>query len=104
MKRRGGIIVTQSYEIEKFPLNRLTDKYITTRICRGHSYSSVATGLEWIASGKYPLKELMTHHYPLSQTDVACLASGGEGEGAEPNEPDDTPTEANADSSFTVLT
>jgi threonine dehydrogenase-like Zn-dependent dehydrogenase len=82
MKRRGGIIVTQSYEIENFPLTRLTDKYITTRICRGHSYSSVATGLEWIISGKYPLKELMTHHYGLGQTDVACLTSGGEGDGA----------------------
>ncbi len=82
MKRRGGIIVTQSYEVPNFPLDKLADKYITTRICRGHSYSSVAIGLEWIASGKYPLRGLLTHHYSLSQTDIACLASGGEGEGA----------------------
>ncbi|MPZ49429.1 MAG: zinc-binding dehydrogenase [Dehalococcoidia bacterium] len=83
MKRRGGIIVTQNYDLPNFSLSQLTGKYITLRACRGHSYASVATGLEWIASGKYPLKELLTHRYPLAQSDVACLTSGGEGEGAE---------------------
>ncbi len=82
MKRRGGIIVTQSYEVEKLNLGKLADKYVTLRFCRGHSYSSVAVGLNWIASGKYPLKELLTHHYSLAQTGTACLASGGEGDGA----------------------
>jgi threonine dehydrogenase-like Zn-dependent dehydrogenase len=83
MKRRGGIIVTQNYELEKFSLSELTGKYIQLRDCRGHSYSSVATGLDWIASGKYPLKELLTHHYGLDDAGTACLTSGGEGEGAE---------------------
>ena len=77
--RRGGIIVTQSYQLGDFSLERITGKYATLRACRGHSYQSVATGLEWIASGKYPLQELMTHHYPLAETAEACLASGGEG-------------------------
>jgi threonine dehydrogenase-like Zn-dependent dehydrogenase len=82
LKRRGGIVVTQSYELKsEFPLQKLADHYVTLRMCRGHNYASVATALEWIASGKYPLKELITHHYRLDQTDIACLASGGEGEG-----------------------
>jgi threonine dehydrogenase-like Zn-dependent dehydrogenase len=79
--RRGGIIVTQSYEMPAFSLEKITGKYAQLRACRGHSYTSVAKGLEWIASGKYPLKDLLTHHYPLAQTDVACLASGGEADG-----------------------
>jgi threonine dehydrogenase-like Zn-dependent dehydrogenase len=84
LKRRGGITVTQSYKItSEFPLSKVADKYATIRVCRGHSYHSVATGLEWIASGKYPLKEMITHHYNLEKTDIACLSSGGEGEGAD---------------------
>jgi threonine dehydrogenase-like Zn-dependent dehydrogenase len=83
LKRRGGIVVTQNYQIKDFPLTKVTSKYVTIRACRGHSYSSVAQAVEWIASGKYPLKELITHHYELDRADVACLTSGGEGEGAE---------------------
>jgi threonine dehydrogenase-like Zn-dependent dehydrogenase len=79
--RRGGIVVTQSYELDSFSLSQLTGKYGQLRACRGHSYKSVATGLEWIASREFPLTELMTHHYPLELTGQACLASGGEADG-----------------------
>lgn len=81
--RRGGIVVTQTYELDSFSLSLLTGKYGQLRACRGHSYKSVATGLEWIASGEYPLKELMTNHYPLELTGKACLASGGEEDGGD---------------------
>ena len=76
--RRGGIVVTQAYELASFSLERLTGKYGTLRACRGHSYASVAQGLEWIASREHPLIGLLTHHYPLEMTGEACLASGGE--------------------------
>jgi threonine dehydrogenase-like Zn-dependent dehydrogenase len=83
MKRRGGVVVTQQYnELKEFPMKLMADRFVTLRVCRGHSYSSVAMAIDWIASGKYPLGELITHHYPLEKTDMACLASGGEGEGA----------------------
>ena len=78
--RRGGIVVTQAYELESFSLEKLTGKYGQLRACRGHSYASVAMGLELIASGDYPLKELVTHNFPLELTGEACLASGGEGD------------------------
>lgn len=82
LKRKGGIVVTQSYEITaKFPLPKLSAKYVTLKMCRGHSYSSVHTAVEWIISGKYPLAELITHHFGINQVDIACLASGGEGVG-----------------------
>ena len=63
--RRGGIVVSQAYELESFSLEKLTGKYGQLRACRGHSYASVAMGLELIASGDYPLKELVTHNFPL---------------------------------------
>jgi threonine dehydrogenase-like Zn-dependent dehydrogenase len=44
--RRGGIVVTQSYELDSFSLSLLTGKYGQLRACRGHSYKSVETGLE----------------------------------------------------------
>jgi threonine dehydrogenase-like Zn-dependent dehydrogenase len=81
--RRGGIVVTQSYELDSFSLSQLTGKYGQLRACRGHSYKSVETGLEWIASGEFPLKELISNHYPLDLTGKACLASGGEEDGGE---------------------
>ena len=84
VKRRGGVVVTQQYnELSSFPMKLMADRFVTLRVCRGHSYTSVAMAIEWIASGKYPLGDLITHHYPLAQTDAACLASGGEGEGAD---------------------
>ena len=81
--RRGGIVVSQAYELEGFSMEKLTGKFGTLRACRGHSYASVAQGLEWIASGEFPLRELITHRYPLDLTGEACLASGGEGDGAD---------------------
>jgi threonine dehydrogenase-like Zn-dependent dehydrogenase len=81
LKRKGGIVVTQAYDLTRFPLRQLSAKYVTLRMCRGHSYTSVHTAVEWIISGKYPLAELMTHHYGINQVDTACLVSGGEGEG-----------------------
>jgi len=79
LKRKGGTVVTQGYETTKFPLKTLSAKYVTLKMCRGHSYSSVHQAVEWIISGKYPLKELITHPFSLEKTDEACLASGGEG-------------------------
>ena len=79
LKRKGGIVVTQGYDTTGFPLRTLSAKYVTLRMCRGHNYSSVHQAVEWIISGKYPLRDLITHPFSLAQTDEACLASGGEG-------------------------
>ena len=79
LKRKGGVVVTQGYDMTKFPLQTLSAKYVTLKMCRGHSYSSVHQAVEWITSGKYPLQELITHPFSLDKTADACLASGGEG-------------------------
>lgn len=81
LKRKDGVVVTQAYDTTKFPLRTLSAKYVTLKMCRGHSSSSVHQAVEWIISGKYPLEELITHPFGLDKTAEACLASGGEGPG-----------------------
>ncbi len=83
LKRKGGIVVTQAYDTTKFPMRTLSAKYVTMRMCRGHNYASVHQAVEWITSGKYPLKEQITHPYSLDKTAEACMASGGEGPAAD---------------------
>jgi threonine dehydrogenase-like Zn-dependent dehydrogenase len=45
----------------------------------GHSYQSVERAIELIASGKYPMDEISTHTFPLSQAMEAIDAVAGRG-------------------------
>jgi threonine dehydrogenase-like Zn-dependent dehydrogenase len=57
--------------------------YLTVRAPRGHSYRSVEMALQAIASGRYPLDEVCSHDFPLTETHTAILATAGrEVEGA----------------------
>ncbi len=81
LKRTGGTVATQAYEVSDFSFRKLANKYVTVKMCRGHSHASVHQAVEWIISGKYALDQLMTHHYGINDVARACLASGGEGVG-----------------------
>jgi threonine dehydrogenase-like Zn-dependent dehydrogenase len=45
----------------------------------GHSYQSIERAIEFIASGKYPMDEISTHTFPLSQAMEAIDAVAGRG-------------------------
>jgi len=62
-----------------FPIEKLARKYITVKAARGHSYASVELAIQRIASGKYPLELLTTHHFGLSDVDLAIKSTGGKG-------------------------
>jgi threonine dehydrogenase-like Zn-dependent dehydrogenase len=81
VKRKEGRIVVQSIggTIENFPIEKLARKYITLKAARGHSYASVELAIQRIASGKYPLDLLTTHHFGLSGVDLAIKSIGGTG-------------------------
>ena len=60
-------------------IEKLARKYITLKAARGHSYASVELAIQWIASGKFPLELLTTHHFGLDGIDLAIKSTGGTG-------------------------
>ncbi len=77
--RRGGTLLLQG-EIDRFPdfpLKRLTEKAITVKSARGHSWRACELALEQLASGRFPLERLTSHRFSLEQVDAAIRAVGG---------------------------
>ena len=66
--------------IPAFESDLLIRKFLTVKGMRGHSYQSVELALATIASGRYPLEELCTHKFGLSEVNMALQTVGGLGE------------------------
>jgi threonine dehydrogenase-like Zn-dependent dehydrogenase len=80
LKRRAGTLLVQG-ELAKFPdfpLKLLTEKAITIKSARGHSFRAVELAIELLASKRFPLHLLSTHDYGLEDVDTAIRAVGGE--------------------------
>lgn len=80
LKRRAGTIVVQGEmaAFPDFPIKKVTEKAITIRSARGHSYRSCELAVAQLASGRFPLQRLATHSYGLSEVDRAIRAVGGQ--------------------------
>jgi threonine dehydrogenase-like Zn-dependent dehydrogenase len=80
LKRRAGTLLVQGElaAFPDFPLKRLTEKAITIKSARGHSYRAVELALAQLASKRFPLDRLTTHEFALEETDRAIRAVGGE--------------------------
>jgi threonine dehydrogenase-like Zn-dependent dehydrogenase len=84
LKRRAGTLLVQGElaTFPDFPLKKLTEKAITIKSARGHSYRAVELAIQQLASKRFPLHLLTTHEYGLDDVDTAIRAVGGEvGEG-----------------------
>jgi threonine dehydrogenase-like Zn-dependent dehydrogenase len=84
LKRRAGTLLVQgeTAKFPDFPLKKLTEKAITIKSARGHSYRAVELAIAQLASKRFPLDLLTTHEYGLEEVDTAIRAVGGEvGEG-----------------------
>ena len=80
LKRRAGTLLVQG-ELAKspdFPIKKLTEKAITIKSARGHSYRAVELAIAQVASKRFPLDLLTTHEYGLGDVDTAIRAVGGE--------------------------
>jgi len=82
LKRRGGILLVQGElaAFPDFPLRKLTEKAITIKSARGHSYRACELALEQLASKRFPLDLLTTNTFGLDEVDRAIRTVGGEGD------------------------
>jgi threonine dehydrogenase-like Zn-dependent dehydrogenase len=80
LRRRGGTLLVQGElaAFPDFPIKQLTEKAITIKSARGHSYRAVELAIEQLASRRFPLELLTTHAFGLADTDRAIRAVGGE--------------------------
>ncbi len=80
LKRREGTMVVQGElaAFPDFPLKKVTEKAITIKSARGHSYRSCELALEQLASRRFPLERLTSHTFGLTEVDRAIRAVGGE--------------------------
>ncbi len=82
LKRREGVMVVQGElaAFPDFPMKKVTEKAITIKSARGHSYRACELALEQLASHRFPLERLTTHTFGLDDVDRAIRAVGGQGD------------------------
>jgi threonine dehydrogenase-like Zn-dependent dehydrogenase len=82
LKRREGTMVIQGEmaAFPDFPIKKVTEKAITLKSARGHSYRACELALEQLASKRFPLERLTTHTFGLEDVDRAIRSVGGEGD------------------------
>jgi threonine dehydrogenase-like Zn-dependent dehydrogenase len=80
LKRRAGTLLVQGElaAFPDFPIKKLTEKAITIKSARGHSYRAIELAIAQLASKRFPLHLLTTHEYGLDNADLAIRAVGGE--------------------------
>ena len=80
LKRREGTLLIQGElaAFPDFPVKKVTEKAITIKSARGHSFRACELALEQLASGRFPLELLATHSFTLDEVDRAIRVLGGE--------------------------
>src|SRR3954454_18733692 len=80
LKRREGTLLIQGElaAFPDFPVKQLTEKAITIKSARGHSFKACELAVAQLASGRYPLEKLATHKFGLDQVDHAIRALAGD--------------------------
>ncbi|MES3636619.1 alcohol dehydrogenase catalytic domain-containing protein [Mycobacterium intracellulare] len=80
LKRRGGTMVVQGElaAFPDFPLKKMTEKAITVKSARGHSFRACELALAQLSSHRFPLERLTTHKFGLDEVDRAIKCVGGE--------------------------
>ena len=75
----NGVVALPAGGNETVSVGDTGRKNLTLKWCHGHSYKSVEHAIQTIASGKYPIKEITTHHFGLKDAAYAVASVAGEG-------------------------
>jgi threonine dehydrogenase-like Zn-dependent dehydrogenase len=80
LKRRGGTMVIQGElaAFPDFPIKKMTEKAITIKSARGHSFRACELALKQLASHRFALERLTTHTFGLDDVDRAIKCVGGQ--------------------------
>lgn len=80
LKRREGVLLIQGElaAFPDFPVKLVTEKAITIKSARGHSFNACELAVAQLASHRYPLEKLATHSYGIDQVDHAIRVLAGE--------------------------
>ncbi|WP_411085132.1 zinc-dependent alcohol dehydrogenase [Streptomyces sp. 061-3] len=80
LKRREGTLLIQGElaAFPDFPVKQITEKAITIKSARGHSFNACELAVAQLASGRFPLEKLATHRYGIDQVDHAIRVLAGE--------------------------
>jgi threonine dehydrogenase-like Zn-dependent dehydrogenase len=80
LKRREGTLLIQGElaAFPDFPVKLITEKAITIKSARGHSFNACELAVAQLASHRYPLEKLATHRYGIDQVDHAIKVLAGE--------------------------
>lgn len=80
LKRRSGTLLIQGElaSFPDFPVKKVTEKAVTIKSARGHSYRSCELALAQLASHRFPLDLLTTHRFGLNEVDRAIRSVAGE--------------------------
>ncbi|MEQ4567203.1 alcohol dehydrogenase catalytic domain-containing protein [Paenarthrobacter sp. CAP02] len=80
LKRREGTLLIQGElaAFPDFPVKKITEKAITIKSARGHSFNACELAVSQLASRRYPLEKLATHRYGIDQVDHAIRVLAGE--------------------------
>jgi threonine dehydrogenase-like Zn-dependent dehydrogenase len=81
LKRRAGTLLIQGEmaSFPDFPVKKLTEKAITVKSARGHSYRSCELAMSQLASERFPIDLLTGHRFGLEQLDEAIDTVAGRG-------------------------
>lgn len=80
LKRREGTLLIQGElaAFPEFPVKKITEKAITIKSARGHSFNACELAVSQLASRRFPLEKLATHRYGIDQVDHAIRVLAGE--------------------------
>ncbi len=75
----NGVVALPAAGNETVSVGGTGRKNLTMKWCHGHSYKSVERAIQAIASGRYPINEITTHHFGLKDAAYAVASVAGEG-------------------------